>query len=170
MLNRLGVIDKESKRNSSYWNDSSMLLLQIGKWVVIVQLLSRVQLCNSMNCSTPGLPVSHYLLEFAQVHVHCIGDAIQPSHPATLFFCCPQSFPASGSFPVSWLFASSGQSTGGSASAPVLPMYIQGWFPLGLTGLISSLSKGLKSLCSWLYSLLLDHNTIILPLIYSSCF
>ena len=157
MLNRLGVIDKESKRNSSYWNDSSMLLLQIGKWVVIVQLLSRVQLCNSMNCSTPGLPVSHYLLEFAQVHVHCIGDAIQPSHPATLFFCCPQSFPASGSFPVSWLFASSGQSTGGSASAPVLPMYIQGWFPLGLTGLISSLSKDLSRVFS--------SSRIIMPLI-----
>ena len=150
----------------------------IGRWILyhwatwwccsVTELC--MTLCNPMDWSTLGLPVSHYLLEFAQVHVHCIGDAIQPSHPATLFFCCPQSFPASGSFPVSWLFASSGQSTGGSASAPVLPMYIHGWFPLGLTGLISSLSKGLKSLCSWLYSLLLDHNTIILPLIYSSCF
>ena len=88
------------------------------------------------------------------------------SSSVTLFFCCPHCFLASGSFPMSWLFASGGQSIGGSASAPVLPMYIQGWFPLGLTGLISSLSKGLKSLCSWLYSLLLDHKTIILPLFF----
>ena len=39
---------------------------------------------------TPGLPVPHDLLEFAQVHVHCIGNAIQPSHPVTLFFCLQQ--------------------------------------------------------------------------------
>ena len=55
-----------------------------------------------------------------------------------------QSFPASGSFPMSHLFASSHQSIGASASASVLPMNIQGWFPLGLTGLISLQSKGLS--------------------------
>ena len=54
---------------------------------------------------------------------------------------CPQSFPASGSFPVSWLFTSGGQSIGASVSASVLPMNIQGWFPLGLTDLISLLSS-----------------------------
>ena len=60
---------------------------------------------------------------------------------------CPQSFSASGSFPVSQFFASGGQSTGFSASASVLPVNIQEWFPLGLTGLISVLSKGtLKNL------------------------
>ena len=59
-----------------------------------------------------------------------------------------QSFPASGSFPVTWLFKSGGQSIGASASAPVLPMNIQGWFPLGLTGLISLLSKGLSRVFS----------------------
>ena len=59
------------------------------------------------------------------------------------FSSCPQSFLASGSFPMSQLFASDGQSTEASASASVLPMNIQGWFPLGLTGLISLLSKGL---------------------------
>ena len=53
------------------------------------------------------------------------------------FSSCPQSLPASESLPMSQLFTWGGQSTGGSASAPVLPMYIQGWFPLGLTGLIS---------------------------------
>ena len=63
-------------------------------------------------------------------------------------FSCLQSFPASGSFPMSWLFESAGQSTGASASASVLPMNIQGWFPLGLTGLISLLSKGLSRIFS----------------------
>ena len=59
-----------------------------------------------------------------------------------------QSFPASGSFPMSQFFASCGQSIGASASASVLPMNIQGWFPLGLTGLISLLSKGLSRVFS----------------------
>ena len=62
------------------------------------------------------------------------------------FSFCPQSFPASGLFPMSQLFASGGQSIGASvsASASVLPMNIQGWFPLGLTGSISLLSRGLS--------------------------
>ena len=59
------------------------------------------------------------------------------------FFSCLQPFPASGSFPVSWLFTSGGQSIGASASASVLSMNIQDWFPLGLTGLILQ-SKGLQ--------------------------
>ena len=59
------------------------------------------------------------------------------------FSSCPQSFSASESFPMSWLFASGGRSTGASASTSVLPMNIQGLFPLGLTGLMSLLSKGL---------------------------
>ena len=62
---------------------------------------------------------------------------------ATLFFCL-QSFPASGSFPMSPLFASGGQSIGVSASALFLPMNIQGWFPLGWTGWIFLQSKGLS--------------------------
>ena len=59
-----------------------------------------------------------------------------------------QSFPASGSFPVSWLFTSGGQSNKTSVSASVLPMTIQGWFPLGLTCLISLLAKGLSRVFS----------------------
>ena len=58
-------------------------------------------------------------------------------HPAISFsitLLLPQTFPASGSFSVSWLFASHGWNTGASASASVLPVNIQGWFPLGLTG------------------------------------
>ena len=62
------------------------------------------------------------------------------------FFSCLQSFPASGSFPVSQFFASGGPNTAASVSALILPMNIQDWSPLGLTGLISLLSKGLSSL------------------------
>ena len=62
-------------------------------------------------------------------------------HPAIPFSSCLQSFPASGSFPRSPFFTSGGQSIGASASASVLPMNIQDWFPLGLTGLISLKSK-----------------------------
>ena len=82
-------------------------------------------LCDPMNHSTPGLPVHHQLPEFTQTHVHQVGDVIQPSHPVVPFSSCPQSFPASGSFPMSQLFASGGQSIGVSASASVLPMNIQ---------------------------------------------
>ena len=60
------------------------------------------------------------------------------------FTFCLQSFPASGSFPMSQFFTSGGRSIGVSASASVLPMNIQGWFPLGLTGLISLQSKGIS--------------------------
>ena len=116
-------------------------------WIV-VQSLSRVQLfCNLMDCSTPGFPVLHYLPEFAQVHVHWVNDAIQPSHLP--FSSCPQSFPESGSFPMSQFFTSGGQSTGVSASASVFPMNIQDWFLLGLTDLISLKSKGLSSLLQY---------------------
>ena len=99
-----------------------------------VQLFSRVWLCDPMNCSTPGLPVHHHLPELAQTQVHWISDVIQPSHPVILFSSRLQSFPASGSFPMSQLFTSGGQSIGVSASTSVLPMNIQDWFPLGLVG------------------------------------
>ena len=64
------------------------------------------------------------------------------------FSSCLQSFPASGSFPVSWLFKSGGRSIEASASASVLPMNIHGWFPLGLTSWIYLLSKGLSGVFS----------------------
>ena len=66
------------------------------------------------------------------------------SFSVTLFSICLQLFQTSGSFPMSRLFASSDQGIGASVSASVFPMDIQGWFPLGLTGLISLLSKGLS--------------------------
>ena len=64
------------------------------------------------------------------------------------FFSCPQSFPASGSFPMSQLFASGGQSIGVSASTSILPINIQDWFPLGWTGWISLQSEGLSRVFS----------------------
>ena len=97
-----------------------------------------------MDCSTPGFPVHQQLLELAQTQVHWVGDAIQPSHPLSSPSSLPQSFAESGSFPMSLLFTSGGQSLVASALASVLPINIQGWFPLGLTGLISLLSRGLS--------------------------
>ena len=112
--------------------------------MVAVQSLSHVGLWDPMDCSMPGFPVLHYVPECSNA---CALS--QWCHPtiwssAIPFSSCPQSFPASGSFPTSQLFASGGQSTGASASVSVLPMNIQDWFPLGLTGLISLLSKGLS--------------------------
>ena len=125
-----------------------MLPLLLSSFVIVVAQLCPT-LCDPMDYSTPGFPVSHYIPEFAQTHVHWVNDAIQPSHPlSSTFSSCPQSFPASGSFLVCHLFASGGQSTGASASASVLPMDIQDWFPLGWTGWISLKSKGLSRVFS----------------------
>ena len=94
--------------------------------------------CNPMDCSTPGFPDHHQLLELAQTPVHQTGDAIQPSHPLSF------SSPAFNLF--QQFFVSGGQSIGASAS--VLPVHIQDWFPLRLTGLISLQSKGLSRVFS----------------------
>ena len=66
--------------------------------------------------SMPGFPVLHYLLEFAQTHVHWVNDVIQPAHAVIPFPPYPQSFPESGSFPMNQLFTSVGQSIGQSIS------------------------------------------------------
>ena len=86
------------------------------------------------------------------------------SSSVVLFSSCLQSFPASGFFPMSQFFASGGQSTGASTSASVLPMNIQSWFPLRLTGLISLQSKGL----SWVFSntKFTSINSLVLSLLY----
>ena len=101
-------------------------------------------LCNSMDCSTPGSPVHHQLLELAQTS-YPLSQWCHPTISSSVvpFFSCLRSFPVSGSFPMSQYFASGGQSTGASASASVLPVNIQDWFPLGWTGLSSLQSKGL---------------------------
>ena len=90
------------------------------------------------------LPCPHCLPELAQTPVWRVSDAMQPCHPLLLL---PQSFPVLGSFSMSELFTSDSQSIGTLASAPVLPMNIQDWFPLGLTGLIL-LSKALSRVFS----------------------
>ena len=109
---------------------------------------SCLTLCNPMDCSMPGLPVHHQLLEFTQTHVHRVGDAIQPSHP--LSSLSPPAFSLSqrqGLFKCQF-FESGSQRIGASASASVLPMNIQNWFPLGSTGWISLQSKGLSRVFS----------------------
>ena len=86
------------------------------------------------------------------------------SSSVTPFSSCPQSFPASGSFPMSWLFASGGQRIGALASAPVLPMNVQDWSLLGLTSLISLQSKGLSGVFSnttvWKHETLMSFTLI----------
>ena len=86
--------------------------------------------CDPMDCSTPGSSVLHYLWVCSNLR-----PLIWWCHPtissSVALFSCLQSFPASGSFPISWVFLLGGQSTGASASASVLPMNIQDWFPLG---------------------------------------
>ena len=90
---------------------------------------SCLTLCYPMDCSMPGSPVLHYLSEFAQTHVHWIhGYHPTISSSVAPFSSCPQSFPASRSFPVSQLFPTGGQCI--RVSASILPISIQGWFPL----------------------------------------
>ena len=82
--------------------------------------------------------VQRHSSKFAQAHIHWVSDIIQPLILYPLFSSCLQSFLASRSFQMSWHFTSGGQNIGDSAL--VLPMKIQGWFPLGWTELISLLS------------------------------
>ena len=114
-------------------------------FVAVVQSLSHIWLFATpwtAACQTSlSFTVSHSLLKPMPIE-----SVMPPSH---LILChplssCPQSYPASGSFPMVQLFASDGQSTGASASTSVLPMNIQGWFPLGVTSLISLLSEVLS--------------------------
>ena len=131
-------------------------------------------LCDPMDCSTPGFPVHHQLMELAQTHVQWVGDAIQPSHPLST---PPPIFNHSQHqclFQwVSQFFPSGGQSIGTSASASVLPMNIQDCFPLGFQGNLKSLlqyysSKASVLRCSAFFMVQLSHpymttgNTIAL--------
>ena len=86
--------------------------------------------------------ISWNLLKFMSIESVMLFNHLILCQPPSLF--CLQSFPTSGSFPVSQLFTSGGQSIGASASALVLPINIRGWFPLGLTGLISLQSRELS--------------------------
>ena len=103
-------------------------------------------LCNLMDCSTPGLPSPTLEVYSSSCPLSwwchpTISSSVVP-------FSCLQSFPASGSFPMSQLFALGGQSVGVSASTSVLPMNTQDWCPWGWTGWISLQSKGLSRVFS----------------------
>ena len=106
-------------------------------------------LCNPMDCSMPSLPVHHQLLEFTQTHAHWVSDAIQPSH--SLSSPSPPAFSLSQHQSLfQWVNSSHevAKVFGVSASASVLPMNIQDWFPLGWTCWISLRSKGLSRVFS----------------------
>ena len=120
-------------------------------WICSVQFSSIAQscptLCDPMDCTTPGLPVHHQLPEFTQTNVHWVSDAIQPSHPV---FPSPPAFNLSQHQDLFKWISSSLQVAKElvSASASVLPMNIQDWFPLGWTGWIPLQSKGLSRVFS----------------------
>ena len=105
-------------------------------------------LCDLKDCSMPAFPVLHYLLEFSQTHFP-LSQWWHPTISSSVVpFSCLQSFPASGYFLMSQFFTSGGQSIEASASSSVLPVNIQDWFPLRLTGLISLQSSGLSRVFS----------------------
>ena len=103
-------------------------------------------LCNPMNCSTPGFAVSHHPSEFAQTHVHWVSNAIQPFHP--LLPASPLAFNLCQQRGLFQWVSSSHQVGNTGASASVLPMNIQDWFPLELTDLIPLQSHGLSGVFS----------------------
>ena len=110
-----------------------------------------------------SLPITNSLS--SQTHVHWVGDAIQPPHPVIPFSSRVQSFPASGSFQMSQLFTSGGQSIRVSAISSAFPMNIQDWFPLGWTGWISLQSMGLSRVFS--NTTVQNINSSVLSFLYS---
>ena len=118
-----------------------------------VQFSSVTQLCptlwiGSMNRSTPGLPVHHQLPEFTDSRSSSRWYHPPISSSVVPFSSCPQSLPASESFPMSQLFTWGGKSTGVSALASLFPKNTQDWSPLEWTGWISLQSKGLSRVFS----------------------
>ena len=146
----MAMLSKDKNTHRYRNNEASVLTSRFQSWVRFssVHSLSHIQLCDSMDDSTPGFPVYHQLPELAQTHVHRVSDAIQPSQP--LYSPPPLAFifPRIMGLPNDQFFISSDQSIGVSASASFLPMNIQGWLPSGLTGLISLQSKGLTRVFS----------------------
>ena len=118
-------------------------LLLSADLFVVVQSLSCVQFLTTPWTAALLASLS-FIISQSLLRLMSIESLISSNHLILFIpsFSCPQSLPASGSFPMSRLFPSGGQSIGASASASVLPMNIQGWFPLRLTSLISLLSRG----------------------------
>ena len=126
---------RKAKRNLALWPCNSTLVVNTtNKWMNQFNSVARwcPTLCDPMDCSTPGLPVLHQLPEFTQTHVMWWHQWCHPAISSSVvpFSSHLQSLPASGSFPMSQFFVSGGQSIGVLASASVLPMKIQDWFPL----------------------------------------
>ena len=117
-----------------------------------VQLLSRVRLFVNPRTvarqASLSITTSRSVLKLMSIESVMPSNRLILCHPLLLFSSPLQSFPASGSFQVSQLFASGSQSIRVSASTSVLPMNIQDWFPLGWIGLISLQSKGLSRVFS----------------------
>ena len=118
-------------------------------------------LLSSFSCSVMSDTLQPHGLQHARLPCPSLSPGVCSNSWSLSWWCysttafsviplllCLQSFPASESFSMSQLFASCGQSIAASASASNLPMNIQGWFPLGLTGLVSLLSKGLTNIFS----------------------
>ena len=118
---------------------------RINFWTCCSVVQSCLTLYNPMDCSLPGFPVFHHLPELAQTHVHWVSAAIQPSHP--LSSPSPPAFSLSQHQNIfQWVSCSHQVAKVFGTSASVLPVNIQGWFPVS-TGFISLQSKGLfKSL------------------------
>ena len=147
-----------------YWTDSPIHIVQHNhKKTHITSSLSSVQLLNSVqfSCSVVSKCLRPYGPQHARPPCPSPTPRVYPnscplsrwchltiSSSVVPFSSCLQSFPALGSFQMSQLFASSGQSIGVSASTSVLPMNIQDWFPLGWTGWISLQTKGLSRVFS----------------------
>ena len=147
---------------SLHWSMAISSFITPG--VVVMHSLSRVWLFATPWTAACQTSLSSTISQ--QTHVHWVSDAIQQSDLLSPLSFCLQSFAAWESFPMNWLFASDGQRTGASVLASVLPMNIQDWFPLGLTGWISLQSKSLlqhlvfnaqpsnSHMCTWLLEIL----------------
>ena len=118
----------------------------IHQFSLVAQLCPTLR--DPMDCSMPGFTILHHLTELAQTYVHWVSDVTQTSHPCCSLLLLPSIFPSIRILSNELALPSGGQSIGASASGSVLPMNIQAWFPLGLTGLISLQSKGLSRVFS----------------------
>ena len=125
------------------------ILISVFTFVAVVQLLSPVWLFVTPWTAACQISLS-FTISWNPLKLMSI-ELVMPSNHLILhrpLSSCLQSFPASGSFLKSWFSASGGQSIGASVAASALSINIQGWFPLGLTGLISLLFKGLSRILS----------------------
>ena len=147
----LRQVKEESEKVDLKLNIQKTKIMASGPISSVQFSLSVVSKSLRPHCSAPGFPVHHRFPEFTQTHVSCLSSRwCHPNFSSSVmpFSSCPQYFPASGSFPMSQLFASGGQSIGVSASTSVLPMNTQDWSPSEWTGWISLQSKGLSRVFS----------------------